>query len=207
MTSAGEEGFSAVVVTLLRGVTYEESDPRLWQDLLALQSRVRDHVAHLGLELVLDEAEGYAFVKLRPIDDDESARIPRLVPRRQLGYAVSLLLALLRKKLAEFDAKSGETRLVLGKDEILETVRLFLPDQANEAKLMDRVETQLGKIVDMGFVRRLPGDQFEVRRILKSFVDAQWLADFDERLAAYHEHAVGASDDTRGRREKKERRA
>jgi hypothetical protein len=26
---------------------------------------------------------------------------------------------------------------------------------------------------------------FEVRRILKAFVDAQWLADLDARLAAY----------------------
>jgi hypothetical protein len=26
---------------------------------------------------------------------------------------------------------------------------------------------------------------FEVRRILKAFVDAQWLADFDARLASY----------------------
>ena len=26
---------------------------------------------------------------------------------------------------------------------------------------------------------------FEVRRILKAFVDAQWLAEFDERLARY----------------------
>jgi hypothetical protein len=25
----------------------------------------------------------------------------------------------------------------------------------------------------------------EVRRILKAFVDAQWLAEFDQRLAAY----------------------
>jgi hypothetical protein len=204
MTSPGpEQGFSAVVVTLLKGVTYAESDPRLWQDLLALSSRVRDYVGHLGLELVLDEAEGYAFVRQRPTDDADDARVPRLVPRRQLGYAVSLLLALLRKKLAEFDAQSGETRLVLGKAEILEIVRLFLPDQANEAKLMDRVETQLGKVVDMGFLRRLPGDQFEVRRILKSFVDAQWLADFDERLAIYREHAESAADEPK----KKERRA
>jgi hypothetical protein len=26
---------------------------------------------------------------------------------------------------------------------------------------------------------------FEVRRILKAFVDGQWLAEFDQRLAAY----------------------
>jgi hypothetical protein len=52
----------------------------------------------------------------------------------------------------------------------------------------------LNKIIEMGFLRRLkPGASiqtgqaaaFEVRRILKAFVDAQWLADFDERLEAY----------------------
>ena len=32
---------------------------------------------------------------------------------------------------------------------------------------------------------------FEVRRILKAFVDAQWLADFDARLAAYKLHLSG----------------
>jgi hypothetical protein len=30
-------------------------------------------------------------------------------------------------------------------------------------------------------------DQFEVRRILKAFVDAQWLHNFDERLAEYRQ--------------------
>jgi hypothetical protein len=45
----------------------------------------------------------------------------------------------------------------------------------------------------MGFLRRLrdPGDGFEVRRILKSFVDAQWLAGFDQRLQDYRAQAAG----------------
>jgi hypothetical protein len=44
----------------------------------------------------------------------------------------------------------------------------------------------------MGFLRRLRGkdDQFEVRRILKAFVDAQWLGEFDRRLADYAIHAT-----------------
>jgi hypothetical protein len=39
---------------------------------------------------------------------------------------------------------------------------------------------------------------FEVQRILKAFVDAQWLAEFDGRLAAYRaqlESEQGASDE------------
>jgi hypothetical protein len=102
------------VIPLLKGVIYQEADAGLWNALLTLQSRVRDYVAVLNLELVLDEAEGYAFLRSRPEPDDASTpRLPRLVARRPLSFPVSLLLALLRKKLAEFDASGGDTRLVL----------------------------------------------------------------------------------------------
>lgn len=56
---------SALVINLLKGVIYQEMDAVLWNVLLNLQARVRDYVAVLGLELVLDEAEGYAFLRAR----------------------------------------------------------------------------------------------------------------------------------------------
>jgi len=187
---------SSVLVGLMKGVAFAEADPGLWQSLLGLHARVRDHIAVLGLELILDEAEGYAYLRQRPTPDGEP-ELPRLVPRRQLGYPVSLLLVLLRKKLAEFDAVSGDTRLILGREDILELMRVFLPDTVNQARLMDRIDGHINRVVDMGFLRRLAGrdDQFEVRRILKSFVDAQWLNEFDQRLAAYREHLAGAAAD------------
>ena len=183
---------SAVLIPLLKGVTYRADDAAQWSSLLHLQGRVRDHVAVLGLELMLDEAEGYAFLRSRPEPEDNalqrpSGKLPRLVARRPLSFPVSLLLALLRKKLAEFDAAGGDTRLILSREQVVELLRVFLPEGSNEARLIDQVDTQLNRIVDLGFVRRLRGqDQmFEVQRILKAFVDAQWLADFDARLAAY----------------------
>lgn len=186
---------SALVILLLKGVIYQESDANVWGALTNLQARVRDFVAVLGLELVLDEAEGYAFLRSRPVAEDDAAqKLPRLVARRPLSFPVSLLLALLRKKLAEFDASGGDTRLVLSRDEIVELIRVFLPESSNEAKLIDQIETHLNKIVELGFLRRLKASTanqgghaaaFEVRRIIKAFVDAQWLADFDARLAAY----------------------
>ncbi len=181
---------SAPVILLLKGVIYQEADAGLWNTLLNLQARVRDYMAVLGLELVLDESEGYAFLRARPESGDDAApRLPRLVARRPLSFPVSLLLALLRKKLAEFDASGGDMRLVLSRDEIVELVRVFLPESSNEAKLIDQIETHLNRIVELGFLRKLKAGAgqpaFEVRRILKAFVDAQWLADFDARLAAY----------------------
>jgi hypothetical protein len=197
--SPQEPALSAVVIPLLKGVIYQENDPPLWSRLIALDAKVRDYVRVLDLELVLDEAEGYAFLRSRETDETVSekpaASAPRLFPRRQLSFPVSLLLALLRKKLAEFDASGGDARLVLSRDEIIETVRVFLPAISNEARLTDQIETQLNKIADLGFIRKLkPASaatqpaSYEVRRILKAFVDAQWLADFDARLDAYRRH-------------------
>lgn len=192
-TLAPEADLSVLLISLLKSVLYRDGDERLWAALLNLQARVRDYVAVLNLELVLDEAEGYAFLKSRPEPVEDAVRLPRLVARRPLSYPVSLLLALLRRKLAEFDASGGDTRLVLSRDDIVELVRLFLPDGPNEAKLIDQIETTINKVVELGFLHRLksavgaaigPGS-YEVRRILKAFVDAQWLAEFDARLAVY----------------------
>ncbi|BBJ23097.1 DUF4194 domain-containing protein [Candidatus Nitrotoga sp. AM1P] len=189
--AAATNELSALVITLLKGVIYQEGETSLWNALLNLQARVRDYVTVLGLELVLDESEGYAFLRARLESEDEgAAKLPRLVARRPLTFPVSLLLALLRKKLAEFDASGGDTRLVLTRDQLVELVRVFLPDSSNEAKLIDQIETHLNKIVELGFLRKLKTGAgqptaFEVRRIIKAFVDAQWLNDFDMRLSAY----------------------
>jgi len=192
---------SSAVVPLLKGVIYQESDPDLWNVLLGLQARIRDYVAVLGLELVLDEAEGYAFLRSRTGSwEGMEAKLPRLVARRPLSFPVSLMIALLRKKLAEFDAGGGDTRLVLSREDVVELMRVFLPESSNEAKLIDQVDSHLNKIVDLGFIRRLKHQTgqtqtFEVRRILKAFVDAQWLAEFDERLATYRTLLQGARRD------------
>lgn len=195
---------SALVILLLKGVIYREADAGLWNALLNLQARVRDYVAVLGLELTLDEAEGYAFLRSRQEGEDDAAhRLPRLVARRPLSFPVSLLLALLRKKLTEFDASGGDTRLVLSRDEVVELVRVFLPESSNEARLIDQIETHLNKVVELGFLRKLKSGAgqtgvFEVRRIIKAFVDAQWLADFDARLATYQAQLGAAPGGTSG---------
>jgi len=75
-------------------------------------------------------------------------------------------------------------------------VRVFLPASGNEAKMMDRINTHLNKIADLGFIRRLKGekDKIEVIRILKAFVDAQWLSELEDRLKQYQDHLTEGSD-------------
>ena len=205
---------SHVVVALMKGVVYRADDETLFSVLVDLQTRIRDFVAVIGLDLLLDEAEGCAFLRQRIERESEMGGVgksasstwaggsagtpgsaasapPRLIPRRPLSYPVSLLLALLRRRLAEFDARGGDARLVLRRSEMAELIRVFLPATGNEAKQLDRIDAHIKKVVELGFLRPLrgDGDQFEVQRILKAFVDAQWLHEFDKRLAAYRDHA------------------
>ena len=184
------EELPAVVTRLFKGVLYAENDEKLWQSLLGLTSHVRDYVSVLGLELVLDESEGYAFLRSK---DDPDGTLPRLIARRTLTFNVSLLLALLRRRMMEFDINSSEVRLIMTGQEIADMVSVFLPESSNEARVLDRLGADMKKVVELGFLRKLRGqaDTYEVARILKAYVDAQWLEEFDARLADYRATLAG----------------
>jgi hypothetical protein len=177
---------SVVVVNLLKGPVYRDAHERPWALMLALRNQVSDYVSVLGLQLHVDEAEGYAYLRSAP-SDDEPADVPRLVARRPLSFHVSMLLAVLRKRLAEFDASSSDTRLVLRRDQIVEMLRVYLPESTNEARLVDSIDTYINRVVEMGFLRKLRAqdDLYEVRRIIKAYVDGQWLSELDARLEEY----------------------
>lgn len=191
--------FPLILVTLMRGVLWREDDERRWAQLLSLQARVRDHVAPLGLTLEIDEPDGYAFLRQRPQEPGEEP-LPRLVPRRPLGFAVSLLLVLLRKKVAETDAGGGDRRVVLRKDDLVDLLRQFLPATTNEAKLVDQIGAHLNKVVELGFLRPLRGreEEYEVVRLIKAFVDGEWL---EQLLAVYRPLAEPSGAEPEGTRE------
>ena len=189
---SNEHAVAAAIIRLMQGVVYRESDEDTWITLERLGGGVRDHFATIGIDVVVDDAEGYAYRRSRPTEDGDEA-LPRLVRRRALTYNVSLLLVLLRKRLVEFETTGGEGRLVLSTDQIVEMLRLFQSESTNDARAVDQAETTIKKAAELGFLRQLRGqsDQWEVRRILKAYVDAQTLSDFAAKLREY----AGSADD------------
>ncbi len=194
-----QKSASLVLIHLFKGVLYKDNSPELWRDLLTCQAVVRDYFTAIGLQVFIDETEGYAFLRQRQDgegengagEDNSDTVLPRLVQRRALSYPVSFLCVLLRKKLIEQDATGGETRLIVSREQIVDMLRVFLPATGSEAKMIEQIGSHIGKIEEYGFVRRLKGDEerFEVRRIIKALVDADWLTDIDKRLEEYQAHA------------------
>jgi len=193
MRSETEVAVSTAAITLMRGVVYRETHEGVWATLQRHGAPVRDHFATIGVDVVVDDNEGYAYLRAE-VDDAEE--LPRLVNRRSLSYPVSLLLVLLRKRMVEWESTSNEPRLILTREQIGEMLALFLADTSNEARQLDQVDSTIKKVVDLGFLRALRGqrDTFEVRRILKAYVDAQTLADFAAKLDDYRlDNSLGDS--------------
>ena len=143
--------------------------------------------------MVVDDAEGYAYLRARPDVDGEEA-LPRLVRRRALTYNVSLLLVLLRKRLVEFETAGGEGRLVL-------THRADRRDAAHVPGRLHqrrprgrpgRADDREGRRAGLPAPARAQSNHWEVRRILKAYVDAQTLSDFAAKL---HEYAGAVTTD------------
>ncbi|MCE5201447.1 MAG: DUF4194 domain-containing protein [Synergistaceae bacterium] len=182
--------FSRVLISLYKGVLFREESAVLWEDLLEMRTRVIEHFSVIGLQLLVDESEGYAFL-FYPHEDmvDPEAGMPRLVAKRQLSFPVSLILALLRLRMAEFDAGGEGTRLIMSRDDIVEMVRVFMPEGSNDAKIVDKIDSHINKITELGFIRTLKDQPhlYEILRIIKAFINAQWLSDFDSKLASYSE--------------------
>ena len=180
--------YALAVIKLFQGVVNND-DKTAWNCLIQYQQEIKLFFSGIGIEVFVQESEGFAFLRQRVRDSDQDDSLPSLLRKDQLTYPVTLLSVLLYEKLIEFDMKGGDsTRLIIDREEIKDTVRIFLPDASNEANLIDKVDKNINKLVEIGFLRPLSTspNKFEVRRILKAKIPAERLLEIKERL---REHA------------------
>jgi len=183
--------YAAVVIKLLQGVMYQ--DDTAWSLLITHQVAVRDYFGKIGVELYLDEGEGFAFLE-QPDNPDETAKaLPRLIRRNKLTYEVTLLCVLLRESLQQFEARgSASSRHVLSVEQMRDLMRPFYREQSNEAKVWSNFESSVGQLVKLGFLKQLSNkDLYEVRRILKVKISADILVDIKEKLLTQAEKQHG----------------
>lgn len=192
--------YAPSLVKLLKGPVYADAG-LAWDLILRHRSSVDDYFSQLGLELVLAEHDGLAFLRRRRQEDEPEApdeKLPELVARRELPYTASLLCVLLLEELYRFENSStGESRLVLDRAHIRELILPYLPKKSNEARQTDALDAQINRLIGYGFLRPLTTgqDELEVTKLLKYKISADLLAEALERLKA---HAGAASGAERG---------
>jgi len=167
-------------------------DGGLWADLLREKDEIADYFRQIGLELLVDEPEGFAFV--RQIEPRGEERVPRLIQRRKLTYDATLLLVCLRDELNRFDVQTADqARLYRTRRELHELVGGFLRESHNQTRDLKAMDAAIEQLRALGFLKSIgtqSPDTFEVRRIVKARFGAGELEAVKERLLHHAESGV-----------------
>lgn len=193
--------WSLATVRLFQGVVYHDED-RVWNIVLTSRSQLEAYFARIGLALVIDETEGFAFVR-QWTDDERPAgyeELPRLVRRTSIGYGATILAVILRDELRRFEEDDlHNERCVVEAEALFEQWKAFFPPQHDEVKQRREFLSAMNKLEELGFSRKF-GDgveSWEIRRILKAKLPATELERLKEQLAgvvASRRSAEGQSD-------------
>jgi hypothetical protein len=178
--------WSLAAVGLLQGVVYLD-EAKVWNALCSHRSKLEEYFARIGLALVVDEAEGFAY--LRQLEEDELERgyeaLPKLFRKSRLTYEATLLCVLLRDELRRFEEEQIDyQRCVVKSSDLLELWKPFFPAALDDVKLMRTLKGALGALEDLKFVRLFSKDpeEWEIRRILKARVPVAKLEELLEQL-------------------------
>lgn len=177
-----------VVVNLLKGVIYV-SDEKVWDLLLLHKTKVSGQLGSLGLILVLDEHEGYAFVRQVDADDQVDAgykELPKIFHRKRLGYGASILAVILRDELRKFDESEMDSlRASVESERLYELWVGMVKEQSDERKSRREFNKCLSKMEDIGFIKRITkdADDYELKRILKARISINYLQELIGQLS------------------------
>ena len=104
--------YTSVFIRLLKGPV-EYLDKSAWDQLMQYQTELTRLLLQLGLILLLDKDDGYAYVEQIRLDDEDT--VAGWVRRTPLGYEESILLVLLRDMMVEVKIREAGARELIRK--------------------------------------------------------------------------------------------
>ncbi len=184
--------FTPVLIKLLKGPV-EYLEKTAWEQLLTYQNELTKFLQGLGLMLVLEKEDGYAFLEQIKLDEEEN--VAGWIRRIPLGYEESILLVLLRDMMAEFEVGEVSTReLIKKRREIKEYAELFFKENPSRVKFIRDLDRLIDRAEEMDFLEKvensdlLDEEKFRIKKIIKARVDNEILENFKQQLT---QHATG----------------
>lgn len=181
--------YTSAFIKLLKGPV-EYLDKNAWELILQYQVELTRFLQQLGLLLVLDKEDGYAYLEQIRLDEEDATA--GWIRRTALTYDESVLLILLREMMAEFEVGEVTNReLVKKRREIKEYAELFFRENASRVKFIRELDRLIDKAEEQGFLAKVEDNElfdeqkFRVKKIIKAKVDNEVLENFKQQLTDY----------------------
>ena len=100
----------------------------------------------------------------------------------------SLLCILFREALDQFDTSQNQSEnLLLTTSEIKDRLDTFFPEKKDQTKVYANLEKSLNRLCELSFIKEIENSNsfdrtFEIRRIIKSKINADFISDFRDKL-------------------------
>lgn len=176
-------------VHLLQGPVFEHEGER-WRRVTQGRSEMDGYFRQMGLRVVVDAVEGYAFLEQLPAD--ELKDLPRIIRRRQLSLGATVYGFFLRQELDKAIKDDPAIMRVKKKlKEIRELVAEFFPATNNDSADRKLAMAHLGDLADLGFVRKVTESgegneaEYELTRLLRAKFNPGAAQDFLDRIKAH----------------------
>jgi len=196
--------WAAAAVKLLQGIVYHDDPGEAWEAILAGVTPLSDYFARIGLLLVVNEEDGFAY--LRQIEPamlpPDYPSIPKLFRSIALTFEASLLCVLLRDELRRFEEEiHRDSRCVVLQSTLLELWQALVPGEADPVRANRNLGGQLRKLEELKFVRRFEQEpaSWEVRKILKARLPLEALERLRSELEQELARRSAAESSTQGK--------
>lgn len=178
------EPYAGAIRKLLKGVVYH--DDAVWRQIRDYELPIRDYLIRIGLDLHLDEAYNFAFLKDASRDEDKPDSLPALTTRYRLSFIDTLLLVLLRERLDEHEMRDVDgAKLILREEDFIEMLGVFMGEHPDARKIEQGTQTSINRLVKMGFLTKRTDSAYEVRPLIRAKVTADEMNLLKERLTNY----------------------
>lgn len=192
MANSNLKPWSQVCVKLLQGPLFRQNaNDKLWERLETYESDVESFFSVLGVSVVIDKADGFAFLQQNDLDEEED-KVSRLIRQTPLTEEQSFLCILLRDELNKFDnpnnSQNKSSVLILRESDLYDQFALFYSQKTDQITAKNNFKKNLNRLCELGLLKEQNQDnpemesEYEVRRYIRAKITSEFCEEFMRKL-------------------------
>ncbi len=200
--------WAGICIKLLQGPIIKSSEQdKNWNLLLRDRSYIDKYFSTIGITLLVEEADGYAFLRQKNENlDEDFESLPRLIRKYRLSAEESFLCVVLREALDYFESSDDFSEIFTMKEsEIMERLKDYAPAYTDELKFKTKLHQSMNKLQELGYVENLSkkdagnaqdesDDVYKINKIIRAIVSPDFLEEFRDKLVERNKLIQQASE-------------
>ena len=186
------EPYAKAIIHLLKGDVSDKDF--IWKDLEEYQIEIQEYLNRIGLELIFNKRDGFAYLRQFEVDDDGNT--VGLIQRRQLSFEVSIICVLIREAYEDFEMNPTNImaeKCFITHHQLKEQAELFFTQGFNQAKFQRDLDKYISNTLELAFLRLQQDAEnnaervYEAKPIIKARISVNELLEFKDKMKQYVE--------------------